>query len=138
MPTASWLTKPTSEFSRLRVGKRWPPRARRRSAFCGPAPAPRIPNYRDVIYIEELIGPDTVNTFLPRRSTPSATTASPAELTEDVEGARKTMADLAAAGIIMKDVTDKLTADGVKLFADAFDTLLAAVEKNTTALRRRK
>ena len=31
----------------------------------------------------------------------------------------------------MKDVTDKLTADGVKLFADAFDTLLAAVEKNT-------
>jgi len=31
----------------------------------------------------------------------------------------------------MKDVTDKLTADGVKLFADAFDELLAAVEKNT-------
>ena len=41
------------------------------------------------------------------------------------------MADLAGAGIVMKEVTDKLTADGVKLFADAFDKLLAAVEKNT-------
>ena len=41
------------------------------------------------------------------------------------------MADLAAAGISMKEVTDKLTADGVKLFADAFDKLLAAVEKNS-------
>ena len=41
------------------------------------------------------------------------------------------MADLAGVGIVMKDVTDKLTADGVKLFADAFDELLAAVEKNT-------
>jgi transaldolase/glucose-6-phosphate isomerase len=41
------------------------------------------------------------------------------------------MADLAGVGIVMKDVTDKLTADGVKLFADAFGTLLAAVEKNS-------
>ena len=41
------------------------------------------------------------------------------------------MSDLAGVGIVMKDVTDKLTADGVKLFADAFDALLAAVEKNT-------
>jgi transaldolase/glucose-6-phosphate isomerase len=39
------------------------------------------------------------------------------------------MADLGKVGISMKDVTDKLTNDGVKLFADAFDTLLAAVEK---------
>jgi hypothetical protein len=41
------------------------------------------------------------------------------------------MADLAGVGIVMKEVTDKLTTDGVKLFADAFDTLLAAVEKST-------
>ena len=41
------------------------------------------------------------------------------------------MTDLAGVGIVMKQVTDKLTTDGVKLFADAFDTLLAAVEKNT-------
>jgi transaldolase / glucose-6-phosphate isomerase len=90
------------------------------------------PNYRDVIYVEELIGPDTVNTMPPatidafrdhgrlRKS-----------LTEDIPGAQKTMDDLAKAGISMKEVTDKLTEDGVKLFADAFDKLLAAVERST-------
>jgi len=50
-------------------------------------------------------------------------------LTENVEGAAKTMADLAKAGISMKEVTDKLMVDGVKLFADAFKTLLDAVSK---------
>jgi len=90
------------------------------------------PKYRDVLYIEELIGPDTVNTVPPATLDAFRDHGKPRQsLTEDVDGARKTMADLAAVGIVMKDVTDKLTADGVKLFADAFDTLLAAVEKNT-------
>jgi transaldolase / glucose-6-phosphate isomerase len=90
------------------------------------------PNYRDVIYVEELIGPDTVNTVPPATLDAFRDHGKPRQsLTEDLDGARKAMADLAAVGIVMKDVTDKLTADGVKLFADAFDTLLAAVEKNT-------
>jgi len=90
------------------------------------------PKYRDVIYVEELIGPDTVNTM------PLATIDAFRDhgqlrnsLTEDVAGAQKVMDDLARAGIAIKEVTDKLTEDGVKLFADAFDKLLAAVEKNT-------
>jgi len=90
------------------------------------------PNYRDVIYVEELIGPDTVNTM------PPATIDAFRDhgklrnsLTEDVAGAKKVMDDLARAGISMKEVTDKLTDDGVKLFADAFDKLLAAVAKST-------
>jgi transaldolase/glucose-6-phosphate isomerase len=90
------------------------------------------PNYRDVIYIEELIGKDTVNTM------PPATIDAFRDhgklrnsLTEDIPGAKKVMDDLESAGISMKEVTDKLTNDGVKLFADAFDKLLAAVEKNT-------
>lgn len=90
------------------------------------------PNYRDVIYVEELIGPDTVNTM------PPATIDAFRDhgrlrnsLTEDVAGAAKVMQDLARAGISMKEVTDKLTDDGVKLFADAFDKLLAAVAKST-------
>jgi transaldolase/glucose-6-phosphate isomerase len=92
-------------------------------------------NYRDVLYVEELIGPDTVNTIPPATLDDFRDHGKPRQsLTEDVEGARKTMADLAAVGIVMKDVTDKLTADGVKLFADAFDTLLAAVEKSTKRL----
>jgi transaldolase len=90
------------------------------------------PNYRDVMYVEELIGPDTVDTIPPAtieafrqhgRVRPS--------LTEDIPGAQKAMDDLAKAGISMKEVTDKLTVDGVKLFSDAFDKLLAAVEKST-------
>ena len=90
------------------------------------------PNYRDVIYVEELIGPDTVNTM------PPATIDAFRDhgklrnsLSEDIPGAQKTMDDLAKAGISMKEVTDKLTVDGVKLFADAFDKLLAAVERST-------
>ena len=90
------------------------------------------PAYRDVIYVEGMIGPDTVNTVPPATLEAFREHGKPrASLTEDLEAARKTMADLAAVGIVMKQVTDKLTADGVKLFGDAFDLLLAAVEKNT-------
>jgi len=90
------------------------------------------PNYRDVIYVEELIGPDTVNTM------PPATIDAFRDhgklrnsLTEDVPAAAKVMSDLSQVGISIKEVTDKLTQDGVKLFADAFDKLLEAVKKNT-------
>jgi transaldolase / glucose-6-phosphate isomerase len=90
------------------------------------------PNYRDVMYAEELIGPDTVDTMPPATLEAFRDHGRVREsLTEDVPGAQKTMADLAQAGISMKEVTDKLTEDGVKLFADAFDKLLAAVEKST-------
>jgi transaldolase / glucose-6-phosphate isomerase len=90
------------------------------------------PNYRDVLYVEELIGPDTVNTIPPATLDAFRDHGKPRpSLTENLDGARKTMTDLAAVGIVMKEVTDKLTIDGVKLFADAFDTLLAAVEKST-------
>ncbi|MFZ3263936.1 MAG: bifunctional transaldolase/phosoglucose isomerase [Terriglobales bacterium] len=90
------------------------------------------PNYRDVLYIEELIGPDTVNTVPPATLDAFRDHGKPRQsLTEDLDGARKTMSNLAAVGIVMKDVTGKLTVDGVKLFADAFDKLLEAVEKNT-------
>jgi len=88
------------------------------------------PKYRDVLYVEELIGADTVDTIPPatfdafrdhgklRKS-----------LTENVDGAAKTMSDLEKAGISMKQVTEKLVVDGVKLFADAFDKLLEATGK---------
>ncbi|MGA9529699.1 MAG: bifunctional transaldolase/phosoglucose isomerase, partial [Terriglobales bacterium] len=90
------------------------------------------PKYRDVIYVEELIGPDTVNTLPPATLEAFRDHGKPRQsLTEDLDGARKTMSDLEAAGISMKEVTDKLTVDGVKLFADAFDKLLAAVEKSS-------
>ena len=89
------------------------------------------PSYCDVLYVEELIGRDTVNTIPPatfdafrdhgRRR---------ASLTEDLASANKTMETVAQLGISMKEVTDKLTDDGVRLFAEAFDKLLGAVEKS--------
>jgi transaldolase / glucose-6-phosphate isomerase len=90
------------------------------------------PAYRDVIYVEELIGPDTVNTMPPATVDAFRDHGKPRNsLTEDVPGAQKVMDDLAKAGVSIKEVTDKLTEDGVKQFADAFGKLLSAVEKNT-------
>lgn len=90
------------------------------------------PEYRDVMYVEELIGPDTVDTM------PPATIDAFRDhgklrnsLTENVGEAQQVMDNLKKAGISMKEVTTKLTNDGVKLFADAFHKLLAAVEKGT-------
>src|SRR5882724_5975026 len=89
------------------------------------------PKYRDVIYVEELIGADTVDTIPPAtfdafrdhgKLRPS--------LTENVDQAAKTMAALEEAGISMMEVTNKLLQDGVKLFADAFTQLLVATGKS--------
>jgi transaldolase / glucose-6-phosphate isomerase len=90
------------------------------------------PSYSDVLYVADLIGKDTVNTIPPSTLDAFRDHGHPHEtLTEDIPGAKKTMDTLAQVGISMKEVTDKLTVDGVKLFADAFDKLLEAVEKST-------
>jgi transaldolase / glucose-6-phosphate isomerase len=90
------------------------------------------PNYRDVLYVEELIGKDTVNTIPPATFDAFRDHGKLRNsLTEDIAAAKQTMETLPKVGISMKEVTDKLTNDGVKLFADAFDQLLAAVEKSS-------
>jgi transaldolase/glucose-6-phosphate isomerase len=88
------------------------------------------PKYRDVLYIEELIGPDTVNTIPPatmdafrdhgivRRT-----------LDADLATSDKIMADLEKSGISMQKITNQLLEEAIKLFADAFEKLLAAVEQ---------
>lgn len=87
------------------------------------------PAYRDVVYVEELIGANTVNTLPP--ATLDAFLdhgVARASLTEDVDGARQALAALARQGISLDAVTDRLLDEGVKLFADAFDKLLGAVQ----------
>lgn len=91
------------------------------------------PNYRDVLYVEELIGKDTVDTIPPATFDAFRDHGKVRNsLTENLEAAQETMDALPKVGISMKEVTDKLTKDGVKLFADAFDQLLAAVEKSSS------
>jgi transaldolase/glucose-6-phosphate isomerase len=92
------------------------------------------PDYSDVMYVEELIGPDTVDTIPPATFDAFRDHGHPrTSLTEDVESANRTMATLARVGISIKEVTDKLTDDGVRLFAEAFDKLLKAVDKSSQA-----
>ncbi|MGI8744658.1 MAG: bifunctional transaldolase/phosoglucose isomerase [Bryobacteraceae bacterium] len=92
------------------------------------------PKLSDVLYIEELIGRDTVNTM------PQATAAAFRDhgklrdaLSEDPEAAAKRIQDLEATGISLKQVTANLLTEGLKLFSDAFDQLLAAIQKAVSA-----
>jgi len=90
------------------------------------------PAYRDVLYVEELIGPDTVDTIPPATLDAFRDHGKPRNsLTENVDTAHRTMETAAKLGISMKQVTDQLTDYGVRLFSEAFDKLLAAVEKST-------
>jgi transaldolase / glucose-6-phosphate isomerase len=92
------------------------------------------PGYRDVIYVEELIGPSTVNTIPPATFNAFREHGRVrASLTEDVETAADTMEALEKAGISMKTVTDKLLADGLSQFVDAFAQLLKATGSRKTA-----
>jgi transaldolase/glucose-6-phosphate isomerase len=92
------------------------------------------PNYRDVIYVEELIAPDTVNTIPPPTFDAFRDHGRPrASLTEDIESAYGTMDLLEQLGISMQEVAERLLAEGLQLFSDAFDKLLDAVEKQSRA-----
>jgi transaldolase/glucose-6-phosphate isomerase len=87
------------------------------------------PAYRDVMYVEALIGPETVDTV------PAATFdafrdhgVARATLEENVPAAEATLAALERAGLSLREVTDRLLVDGVRIFAEAFDQLLAALQ----------
>jgi transaldolase len=95
------------------------------------------PKYRDVLYAEELIGPDTVDTM------PPATIAAFRDhgvvrpsLEENVEESRRVLDRLPQAGINLDEITQKLQDDGVKLFADSFDTLMESISKKKAALSK--
>jgi transaldolase/glucose-6-phosphate isomerase len=86
--------------------------------------------YSDVLYVEELIGPDTVNTMPPATMDAFREHGKlRASLEEDIAGAQAVMDALPAAGISIDDITARLVEDGVRLFADAADQLYAAVQK---------
>jgi len=97
------------------------------------------PAYRDTMYVEELIGADTVNTM------PPATMAAfrdhgeikPDAIAQDVEGARAILDQLAARGVSLHEITTALVEDGVKQFTDAFDQLFDTLAKRRAAPRQR-
>jgi transaldolase len=93
------------------------------------------PRYPDVMYVDELIGPDTVNTMPPAtidafRDHGKVTRT----LEEDVPHAEETFRRLATAGIDMDSVTRQLQADGVRLFAESYDQLIEAIERKRATM----
>jgi transaldolase, mycobacterial type len=95
------------------------------------------PAYRDTLYAEALIGPDTVNTMPPalidafREHGQTHRTVD-----EGLDEARRVIADLAAVGIDLAEVTDKLLREGLASFQKSFETLTAGLDRKSTALGR--
>jgi transaldolase/glucose-6-phosphate isomerase len=124
-------------YQGLFAGERW---AKLKEAGARPqrllwaSTSTKNPEYRDVMYVEELIGLDTVNT-MPENTIDGFRDHGIVRdtLTENVAAAAQTLDDLERAGVSLEKITADLVLDGVQQFADAFDKLLASV----AAKRRR-
>ncbi|MFY9614191.1 MAG: transaldolase [Candidatus Dormiibacterota bacterium] len=94
------------------------------------------PDYPDVLYVEDLVGPDTVNT-LPRATLDAYADHGNPEprLDQGLDQAKALMSQLEEVGIDMQQVTDELIDEGVKSFADAFDKLLKQIEEKAAAVK---
>ena len=92
------------------------------------------PRYRDVMYVEELIGPETVDTVPPATFDAFRDHGRvAATLERDIEGARATIAALDELGVSLREITDQLLEEGVRLFSEPFAKLLAAIEARRAA-----
>ncbi len=129
-----------ARFRAIFSGSDWESLADRGAAVQRPlwaSTSTKNPRYRDVRYVEELIGPDTVNTLPPAtleafkdHGRVTRTIDSP----EALERAAQTMRELKAVGIDLDDVTLQLQRDGVKSFADSYDQLIHTLEERRRAL----
>ncbi|WP_316188097.1 MULTISPECIES: bifunctional transaldolase/phosoglucose isomerase [unclassified Bradyrhizobium] len=119
------------DYKRLFAGARW-----ERLAEQGAKPqrllwastGTKNKDYSDVLYVEELIGPNTVNTVPPATLDAFRDHGEVRDsLEEDVDAAQAALEDLAKTGISLDDITADLVVDGVRQFADAADKLYGAV-----------
>jgi len=94
------------------------------------------PEYRDVLYVEELIGPETVNT-MPPQTIEAFQDHGVVKVTvdQDYDGMRALISQLADAGIQMRDVTYQLELEGVKSFADSYNNLIDSTGKKALRLK---
>ncbi len=88
------------------------------------------PAYSDTIYVDSLIGPDTVNTVPPATLDAFRDHGNAAvTITRGLDESKSQLAELESAGVSMNQVTDELEEEGVKSFADAFKVLLDVVDE---------
>ncbi|PYS50082.1 MAG: transaldolase [Acidobacteria bacterium] len=93
------------------------------------------PKYSDVLYVDNLIGPETVNTIPPQTYTAFRDHGTVAPTLEaNLEESRAVIEKLYEIGISLAEVTDKLQRDGLTAFVGSFDTLLESIESKRDAL----
>jgi transaldolase / glucose-6-phosphate isomerase len=126
------------EYKRLFSGTRWDKlaaRGARPQRLLWASTGTKNKDYSDVLYVEELIGPNTVNTVPPATLDAFRDHGKPRDsLEENVEDARRVLAELEKSGISLDAITADLVKDGVKLFADAADKLYGAVAHKRAAV----
>jgi len=125
-------------YQEIFTGDRWDALAARGAAtqrLLWASTGVKNPAYADVRYVEELIGPETVNTV------PPATLQAFREhgvadgcLEQDVDVARRIMENIRQLGLPLENITDRLLEDGVNIFIKAFDALLAVVEQQRSTV----
>ena len=126
----------TEQFS----GPRWDALSARGARVQRPlwaSTSTKNPSYRDVIYVEELVGPQTVNT-LPPATLEAFRDHGEAHRTidADLNGAAQALKAVESVGISVRQVTDQLLGEGLASFQKAFDTLLHGLEAKAAALGR--
>ena len=125
-------------YKRLFAGARWEKlraKGARVQRLLWASTGTKNKDYSDVLYVEELIAADTVNTIPPATMDAFRDHGKVrASLEENIDEARQTMAALDRSGISIDAVTAKLVEEGVQLFADAFDKLLGAVARKRAAM----
>jgi transaldolase len=126
-------------FQELFSGDRWEPLAAAGANVQRPlwaSTSTKNPDYSDTLYVDELIGPDTVNT-MPDATIEAARDHAKPERTvdRDVEGAREVMRELESIGVDLDDILlRQLVDEGVKAFADSYDSLLETLERKASEL----
>lgn len=120
-------------FRRIFAGPRWEALARKGGhvqRVLWASTGTKDPRYSDILYVEELIGRDTVNTVPPDTLAAFRNHGRPrASLEENLSGAFETLKALEASGISLERVTSDLLGDGLQKFVEPFTRLLAAVER---------
>jgi len=119
-------------------GPRWDALAARGAQVQRPlwaSTSTKNPAYRDVLYVEQLIGPHTVNTMPPATLDAFRDHGLVARTVgADAAGTDTLFAELAALGIALDGITDTLLADGLTAFQRSFDTLIAGLDAKVAAL----
>src|SRR5476649_1799179 len=127
------------DYKRLFSGARWErlaAKGARPQRLLWASTGTKNKDYSDVLYVEELIGPNTINTVPPATLDAFRDHGTPRDsLEENVEDAKRVLSELEKSGISLDAITAELVKDGVKLFADAADKLYGAVaHKRATVL----